>query len=113
MRISLDISGIDEVKASLDEYNKKLDEGIRKGLAQSGQLVKSAARANCPVDTGNLRRSITKQTFDRRAVVGTNCDYAAYVEFGTCKMRAKPYLVPALLDNKDAVVAAMRAAIEL
>ncbi len=34
-----------------------------------------------------------------KVYVGTNVEYAAYVEFGTSKMKAKPYLKPAIADH--------------
>lgn len=39
----------------------------------------------CPVDTGNLRNSITHMVSDseKAAYIGTNSEYAVYVECGT------------------------------
>ena len=54
--------------------------------------------------TGNLRNSITHQV-DRKeqaAVVGTNVEYAVFVEMGTVKYpKARPYIKPALEDHKQ------------
>lgn len=62
--------------------------------------VESAAKRVCPVDTGRLRSSITHSlATDERgllALIGTNVEYARYVEFGTRRMRAQPYLRPSL-----------------
>ena len=50
---------------------------------------------------GNLRSSITHRVVsDEEARVGTNVDYAEYVERGTKNMAAQPYLRPALDNNK-------------
>ena len=58
--------------------------------------VEAEAKRNCPVDTGRLRNSITTAKEGKTtAYVGTNTEYAPYVEFGTHKMRAQPYLRPA------------------
>lgn len=60
-------------------------------------MVESEAKKLCPVDTGRLRASITTEKIGKAAyAVGTNVEYAPYVEFGTRKMRAQPYLRPAL-----------------
>lgn len=40
--------------------------------------------------------------------MGTNVEYAPYQEFGTYKMAAQPFLVPALLNKKDEVVDVVR-----
>lgn len=36
-----------------------------------------------------------------KVYVGTNVEYAPYVEFGTTRMRARPYLKPALMNHID------------
>jgi HK97 gp10 family phage protein len=78
--------------------------------AESGPLVKevlkralqveSRAKMLCPVDTGRLRSSITsaveKEGDTIVGVVGTNVEYASYVEFGTSRLEAHPFLIPAV-----------------
>lgn len=62
--------------------------------------VERAAKRYCAVDTGRLRSSIShgirRDPGGLLAVVGTNVDYAPYVEFGTRYMAAQPFLRPAL-----------------
>lgn len=61
-----------------------------------GGKAESYAKKLCPVDTGRLRNSITHQQYDERTeVVGTNVEYAPYVELGTHRQKAQPYLRPA------------------
>jgi HK97 gp10 family phage protein len=64
----------------------------------AGQTAKSA-RALVPVRTGALRASIRVERSGVGHAVragGGAVDYAAYVEFGTRRMAARPYLRPAL-----------------
>ncbi len=87
------------------------------GLAKATQAIKikstadllrvaidtqNRARSACPVDTGRLRSSITHKVGRDKTgpfvEVGTNVKYAMFVEFGTTRQRAQPYLRPALLD---------------
>lgn len=69
-------------------------------LARRAIRVETAAKRLCPVDTGRLRSSITHQVaVDVRGLaarIGTNVDYAPWVEFGTSRAPAQPFLVPAL-----------------
>ena len=51
------------------------------------------------IDTGRLINSITHLVQDDSAYVGTNVEYAAYVELGTHLSRPYPYLVPAARDH--------------
>jgi phage gpG-like protein len=48
-------------------------------------LVENDAKRNCPVDTGRLRQSITHRIEGSTGIVGTNVEYAPYVEYGTGK----------------------------
>lgn len=72
-------------------------------LVRLGVRVQNAARELCPVDTGRLRSSVNSSGLQRDGrgpyvEVGTNVEYARYVEFGTLNSRAQPYLRPALLE---------------
>lgn len=74
--------------------------------------VEAAAKGRVPVKTGNLRRSIHMEPVDRtHALVGTDVEYAPYVEYGTRKMAARPYLTPAVELSRARFVAAVRAVI--
>lgn len=54
------------------------------------------------VRTGRLRNSISHARDDTSAYVGTNVEYAAYVELGTSKkMKPRPYLRPAAQNYAD------------
>ena len=60
-------------------------------LEMIGGMAESYAKKLCPVDTGNLRNSITHQRYDESTeVVGSNVEYAPYVELGTVRMKARP-----------------------
>ena len=56
---------------------------IQEALTKCALLVEADAKLNCPVDTGSLRSSITHNVYKDYAEVGTNYEYAPYVEFGT------------------------------
>lgn len=69
-------------------------------LVRVGMRVQAAARSYCPVDTGRLRSSIVmrkgRDGGGFYVEVGTSVKYAPFVEFGTSKMRAQPFLTPAI-----------------
>ena len=55
---------------------------------------------NRSVVTGRLRGSITHKPEDETTVaIGSDVEYSPYVELGTSRARAKPYLRPAIQDN--------------
>ena len=51
--------------------------------------------------TGRLRSSITGEYDGNSAQVGTNVEYGPYVELGTSKMDARPFIKPAIADHID------------
>lgn len=70
------------------------------GLAAEG-FAKKKLTENHSVDTGRLRNSVTHAiNMDEEAVyIGTNVEYAPYVELGTSRSKEKPYLRPAAQDH--------------
>ena len=88
-----------------------IEERVGAAIAAGAETVKEHAQSICPVDTGALRDSIAVSQNGTSAQISANTDYAAYVEFGTSKMAAQPYLVPALLGNENAIISAIAAAI--
>ena len=72
-----------------------------KALEIIGGKAESYAKKLCPVDTGRLRNSITHQQYDDDTeVIGSNVEYAPYVELGHHTtggtfVAGKPFLRPA------------------
>ena len=85
------------------KVGKELDEACKRALEICGGKGETYAKLRCPVRTGNLRNSITHQVAsDGRSVdIGTNVEYAPYVELGTYKSRAQPYLRPAIENHLE------------
>ncbi len=61
------------------------------------------------VRTGTLRRSIYNKAIERSAgvigIVGTSVIYGKFLEEGTSKMKAKPFLRPAIERNEEMIAA--------
>ena len=72
---------------------------IETALEKVGLMAERNAKIACPVDTGRLRNSITHTHDKNTAYVGTNVEYAPYVEMGTTNTKAQPYLKPAIADH--------------
>lgn len=66
-----------------------------------------------PVDTGDLKGSIiTVIESGTQASVIAAAEYAGYVEYGTYKMAAQPFMMPAAEIAGTAFLAALQAALE-
>ena len=77
---------------------------VRAALDAAGSLAEGYAKVHLEqtprrVDTGRLRNSISHRVHDDSVEVGTNVEYATYVEFGTRKMRPNNYLRSAVGDH--------------
>ena len=92
--------------AAMEIAKKKAGPAVKAKAERVCELAKS----NAPVDTGALRDSghveekekdtIYEVVFDAPVLSGDG-SYARYVEEGTSKMTAQPYLRPAILAAKD------------
>ena len=100
-----------KISASVSGSGINLNIDMAAIMAAAGEAVAGDARSLCPVDTGRLRGSISVNADGSKAVVCANTDYAAYVEFGTSKMAAQPFMVPAALNAADAIATAAAAAL--
>lgn len=107
------------------EVLSEMQSAIERALEKCGIAAEGFAKKLVPVDTGNLRNSITHKVVENEVYIGTNNEYAAYVELGTGKyaeggrkdpwvyqdeegrwhhtdgQRAQPYLKPAVADHKQ------------
>lgn len=86
-----------------DEWERLFHQATAKALEEIGLAAEGYAKRLCPVDTGRLRNSITHVTsYGAKAVyIGTNVEYARYVEYGTRKQKPQPYLRPAAADHQE------------
>jgi HK97 gp10 family phage protein len=66
----------------------------------------AAAIGQAPnTDTGKLVASIASEKVgDSTYHVGSNLDYAEFLEFGTTKMGARPWLHPAMITKQDNLI---------
>ncbi len=102
--ISVSISGMDNVFKKLDESVQKLSNRANRAVNSAGLTCQGVAKRHCPVGTpestgipgyhgGRLRQSI--QVDNSKWLIstcGTNVWYAKFVQFGTVRMRARPFL---------------------
>lgn len=121
------IEGMKALSAKIAKLEKAID--MQEPLQQACAMVEATAKKNCPVDTGELRNSIDFVVVGDAGYVGTNKEYAPYVEYGTgifaaggngrqtpwvyCDengnfytthgQRPQPFLEPALTENEPMI----------
>ena len=74
-----------EITDNSKEVSGAIHAALLRGLEKIGLVAEGYAKKLCPVDTGNLRNSITHVVDEQEpaAIIGTDNEYAAYVELGT------------------------------
>jgi len=86
---------------------------IRQVVTIAAHNVERRAKEKVPVDTGATKNSIQPE-FDpsgTAARIGPSTEYAPHLEFGTHRMRARPFLIPALEAERVPFIAAVRSII--
>ena len=84
------------VKIKLDNAIANLPGVAAKISRDCATNAMNYAKRVVPVDTGFLRSSITMSSAGNTATVTAAAGYALFVELGTHKMAAQPYLIPGL-----------------
>jgi len=119
MNLNIEIDDT-KLQALLGKMIQKYPEATKQGMINVAFMIHEDATWNCPYITGRLRSSlavaikdqivkknnpkndedvITPPSEDFEVYIGTRTYYAPFVEFGTRKMPAKPYLRPAFDKN--------------
>ena len=86
-------------KDNTKEVLSDMEKAIERGLEAIGLTAEGHAKKNTPVDTGRLRNSISHAVEDKSAYIGTNVEYAPYVELGSRGRQGKHMLQRAATEH--------------
>lgn len=78
----------------------------------SYQHMASAPNSAPNTDTGRLVNSVAVEVRDEDVYVGSGLEYAPHLEFGTKNMTQRPWLNPALEQNRNRISRMIRDAIK-
>lgn len=108
MSISANIDGKSLLK-TLGALPKNIQNNVMSGaIRSSANVIRDEAKRLAPVDKGALKKGI--KTVKRSArngeyrftvTTGRSGWYAHFIEFGTVKMSAKPFMRPAMEQTQD------------
>lgn len=107
------LQGIGKFRTAFNAIRTRQTGAIKEAVKLSALSIEATAKQLCPVDTGRLRSSIHHEitAFGFNATVGTNVEYAPFIEFGTARQRAQPYLFPAAEAERTAFLRNIKAAL--
>lgn len=127
------VHGIPEVIANLKKYQFIKTQAVKDRLKKQAFKIELAAKETVVVDTGRLRASISTNWAGSSVaegktgsqaksgdgvkrpegpkelvyVVGVNVFYGPYIEHGTSRMPARPYLYPAYFMHEGETILAL------
>lgn len=122
--ISISALGAPAILRKFGILEEKVQRKVLRGaMRQAAKSVQAAAKGMAPVDTGELAASIDisalrrsrkqfgMRIFSSAASLKTERFYSAYVEFGSLRKEARPFLGPALRSRRGETLNLMRAAV--
>ena len=94
-----------DYKDNSKEVLAAMERGKRNALTAIGASAETHTKDNITaddlIDTGRLRNSISHAVDGEAAYIGTNVEYAPYLELGTKKITAHHYLKRAVTEHQD------------
>lgn len=116
--MSAEIKGLEDLIASLNALPEKFERKVlRSSVRKGANIIRDKARAYVPVDQGELKKSITISGAKyRKGTIafairprknkkrGITVFYGKFVEFGTSKMAAQPFMRPAYDEAEKEVL---------
>jgi HK97 gp10 family phage protein len=115
--MNFEVKGFRELKRKLDTLPVNVARRVLPKASQEGaKVLRREARRRAPRREGTLRRGLSymrKKRMPKTAasyIVGLTrkAFYGMFIEFGTKHIPAKPFLRPALDEEKDKIINAMR-----
>lgn len=95
MRIDFDTA---DFERGLDNVLRNVEANMERVVQGTLDVAETRAKALAPVDTGKLRNLITSERQGTVGVLTSQAEYSVYVEYGTSKTRAQPFMNPAFVE---------------
>ena len=112
--VQLDLIGDEALMRKFNALEGKVQKKFaRKSMRKAAKVIQKEAKARAPVESGDLKKNIKVKAAQRsRSRIGVNVVvgegwytgeqfYGAFIELGTSKQPARPFMRPALEDKRD------------
>lgn len=77
------------------------EQAKKKALTKVAMKWDQNVVSGVPVDTGYLRNSRGYEVGENEVTVGFEASYSGFVELGTSRQKAQPFLRPSIMDHID------------
>lgn len=95
MSLSIDLSEMNTLAVDLGKAVGSAVAQVSTVVRKTAFDIERDAKIFAPVDTGNLRNSISTTAVALSAEIGPTAAYGAYVEYGTSRQAPAAYMGPA------------------
>lgn len=100
MIVTASFKGMDQLSLKVKYLQRAAQTGLKFGVSEAAGLFEAEEKLLVPVLTGRLKASIattvvTDTPEKQQRAVAPDTEYAGYVEYGTSRMAAQPYVRPA------------------
>lgn len=113
--IKMEIKGFDELKKEFKRLKLDYDREFKKAIRTNGRKVLNATKDNFQKNytmrtrkgLESIRLSVREKNNDIKAEIiagGGEAYYMPFLELGTSKLEAKPFMRPAIDDNREYIV---------
>lgn len=100
--VILDLSGLEKLNGNRERVERMLPQKM-------AQDAETYAKLEVPVDTGALKNSIIAEPENRTTwILHDGMQYGIHVEFGTTRMSAHPFFLPAVMRVKQSLPIELR-----
>ncbi|MCP3426025.1 HK97 gp10 family phage protein [Rothia sp. AR01] len=94
--MATDSTELAELAGDLRAGAARVERAVHAATVKAGADLQAQAQRRAPVDTGYLRASIAAESpAPGEVLVGPGAHYGIYLEYGTSRMAARPYMTPA------------------
>ncbi len=94
--LQVDVYGAQEIIAGFEGFGSDLERYVYDKILQWAEMVRQEAEFIVPVRSGFLRSTIFVEVEGWVAKFGAYAPYAAFVEKGTRRIMARPFIEPAV-----------------
>lgn len=105
--MDIDVSELNQLAVELGRAPAKIVKPASAAIRKTAYDIERDAKAFAPVDTGNLRNSISTDARGLYAEIGPTAEYAEYVEEGTSVMAPRAFMGPAYDRHAGELVTAL------
>ena len=115
-RLGLRMTGLSELRHAVTAYGQAVVSDAQGAVTDAVEATVAQARAAAPVLTGALQRSITgtlkHDGYSLRGIVRAAAPHAHLLEFGTERVRKRPFLIPSAILNRRLLNARLTSSVQ-